>query len=390
MNRENWQYSDDSPESPGIFRIHKYNRKRNPFRSRGLSLLTIFTAMVGITMIYRRRESIHESILTSQQSSAHSLNNRTSGAIDVTPDVSKTETSIIKKAKVEPSPPPTSGTEPVSPPQSRRFDRTGVPEHFTTIRNDWREVVTNFLDTSPIELFSARKIRDEYAANSNNIQDTCMLVTIMNGNVTFLEGYERKRHGRASSVKYILRKIVKEKGRSLPGITFLVMLTDGHKPRIPTLGSARHWNDWKMMIPVPLGNERGVKEDWGTPLENWDAYINRTIISTHDSYPWESKKSQALFRGSFTMQTYKLGTCNEENDGKCERASKWNEVNRGMLYEITKENNELFDVGFTKLRGKHELPSSQFDGVPDVVPNVPFQDFQKYKIILSVGSNQGK
>ncbi|KAI0564297.1 hypothetical protein FGB62_28g12 [Gracilaria domingensis] len=273
---------------------------------------------------------------------------------------------------------------------SRRLDRRGVDEHLTTTRQDWVSVINMFLEGTSVSDFSSRKIREHYRSNVNNVQDTCVLVRILDGNVTFTEDYHGKRHSRASSVKYIINKIVRQKGRSLPGATFMVMVTDGHKPKVASFGSARHWKNWNLMIPAPLGNDRGVREGWGTPLEGWDEYIERTVLTTHSNYSWESKREKALFRGALSMQTYKLGTCNFENEAKCERATNWNEINRGVLYEKTKNRKDLVDIGFTSMKQKQNADKKQFEGAPDVVKSVKFTDYQKYKYVLNVGSNQGK
>lgn len=270
--------------------------------------------------------------------------------------------------------------------RSRVLNRSGVEEHLTTIQQDWKLVVASFFDTAPIAEFSASRIREHYHANENNVKETCMLVTILDGNVTFSEAYSANRHGRASSVKYMVNKIVKEKGKSIPEATFLVMVTDGHKPRVATFGSARHWKNWKLMMPVPLGNERGVREGWGTSLEGWDDYINRNVLSSHAMYSWKLKKPKAVFRGSLSMQTYKLGSCNEEN---CERPSSWNEVNRGVLYEETRNRPDLFDVGFTYYKATRGGNETEFQGAPNIVEPMKFVDYQRHKFVLNVGSNQG-
>lgn len=272
---------------------------------------------------------------------------------------------------------------------NRKFDLSGVQESFTTIRQDWKVVLNNFLDDTDPDMFSARKIRRHFYSDINNVQSTCMLVTIKNGNVTFHEKYKENRHSRASSAKYILRKIAKEKGRSLAGATFMVMMSDGHRPFVPTFGSARHWKDWKMLTPVPLGNSRGANLEWGTPFEGWNSYIDNTIVSTHANYSWNDKYEKALFRGSLSMQTYKLGSCNEENGGRCERATKWSEVTRGVLYERTKEAPDLFDIVFTQHKPKADGPGNQFEGAPRPQKSMKFHDFQKFKYIVNVGNNQG-
>lgn len=280
---------------------------------------------------------------------------------------------------------------PAIPPSTfqRKLDLSGVQEHLTTIRQDWRVVINNFMDDSDIEGFSARRIKEHFYTDINNVQDTCVLVVIKNGNVTFTEKFERNRHSRMSSVRYILEKIVREKGESLAGATFMVMLSDGHRPLVPTFGSARHWKPWKAMIPVPLGNSRGGGLAWGTPLEGWDTYVDRTIVSSHANYSWNTKYERAVFRGSLSMQKYKLGSCNEENGGHCVRAERWNEINRGVLYEKSKVEPDLFDVGFTQRKRKIDGPTDQLKDAPPIATPVRFQDFQKYKYIINVGNNQG-
>lgn len=272
----------------------------------------------------------------------------------------------------------------------RSFDLRGVQEHLTTIRQDWKIVVNNFMDDTDVSRYSARKIREHFHTDINSVQSTCILVTIRDGNVTFSQKFDDKRHSRTSSLKYILQKIVKEKGKSLAGATFMVMMSDGHRPLVPTFGSARHWKTWKMMIPVPLGNSRGGKAEWGTPFQGWDSYIDRTIVATHGNYSWNYKSEKAVFRGSLSMQKYILGSCNEENSGHCERAKRWNQVNRGVLYEICKEEPDLFDIGFTQHKRKADGPAEQLENAPAIVTPMKFHDFQNYKYVLNVGNNQGK
>lgn len=269
------------------------------------------------------------------------------------------------------------------------MDRRGVQEPLTTVRQDWKMVISSFLDDAPVESFSARNIRGHYNSDTNNVKNTCMLVTINDGRVTFTENYPPNRNSREPSAKYIIDKIVREKGKSLAGVTFLVMLTDGHQPQVATLGSARHWKNWKMMIPVPLGNMRGYASEWGTPLDGWNKYIAQTVVDTHKNYPWKSKINKAVFRGVLGMQRYKLGSCNEENGWQCQPASKWNEVNRGVLYQKTKRRSDLFDIAFTGHKPKKDGPEEQFEGIPKVGSGLMFADFQKYKYVLNVGSNQG-
>lgn len=268
---------------------------------------------------------------------------------------------------------------------TRKLDRKGVQEFVTTIRQDWRVAIASFLDDTEVKDFSKRRIKYHFDNDVGKITDTTMLVEILEGNVTFTERYKGP-HGRASSVKYILQKIVKEKKDSLPGVTFPVIVNDGYRPAVASFGSARHWNSWKALIPVPLGNTRGVAEGWGTPFQGWDAYIDRTIWTTRGNYSWEKKLPKALFRGSLCMQTNTLGSCND--DGECRRATKWDQVNRGVMYTVASTRPDLFDIGFTALKGKPDMGEEQFNDAPMPMAKMEFKEYQRYKFILNVGSNQ--
>lgn len=258
----------------------------------------------------------------------------------------------------------------------------------TTVRDDWRGVIEYFLRDVPVDLFRPSAIEQHYEQDVNNAQQTCMLVTITDGEVHFTERYG-KAHGRAASVRYILRKIAARKKHILRNVTVLVMLSDGHRPRVPTIGSARHWTNWNFMIPAPIGNFRGHFQGWGSPLENWDQYVEEHITSTHKDYPWKSKIGKAVFRGALAMQTYTLGSCNEINGRECKGATRWDQVNRGVLYKESRKRLDLFDVGFSQLKPKLAIGPNQFEGAPKKAPPIDFRDFQKYKYVINVGSNQG-
>lgn len=287
-----------------------------------------------------------------------------------------------------------SGRDPKDPnttrPPRRILDLTGVDEHITTIKQDWMEVISSFMDETPVDSYRAETIRAHYNEDRNNVKRTCMLVSIQEGNVTFREEYKPNHHSRAHSVKYVLNKIMRERGSDLPGATFLVMVTDGHRPRVPTFGSARHWKNWKMLTPVPLGNYRGLRDAWGTPFKGWDRHVDENIRSTKDEFVWATKIPKAVFRGTLAMQRHKLGSCNEENSGRCEAATKWNQVNRGVMYEQAMMEPQLFDIAFTQHKPKEEADYQQFEGAPRPGNKMPFKDFQKYKYIINAGSNQGK
>lgn len=264
----------------------------------------------------------------------------------------------------------------------------------TSVKIDFHRIISKFMNTAPPLSFSEDFIRRHFDNNENNSHNTTMLVIIRNGYASFVHHFPESRHGRTSSVKYIVQKLLRDRmnrnGQLMPNVTFPVMVNDGHQPRVPMFGSARHWKHWTMLIPVPLGNQRGVLEGWGTPLEGWDSYVKRRITNLQSRYPWISKENKALFRGALGMQSYKLGSCNSENYRACQRATKWSEVNRGVLYVVAGKREDLFDIGFTSHKSRPNAPQNAFQGAPRIVPIMPFEDFQKYKYLLNVGSNQGK
>jgi len=255
------------------------------------------------------------------------------------------------------------------------------------IRSDWRSVIRYYMREMPVELFRADKIEEHFRNNENNCHKTTMLVHITNGNARFVEMYTST-HSRAASARYMLRKIAARKHHILRNVTLLVMLSDGHKPRVPTFGSARHWTNWELMLPVPLGNFRGHFQGWGTPLQGWDKYIQEHVLASHGEYSWYTKIGKAVFRGALAMQSFVLGSCNEVNGRECERATRWYQVNRGVMYVRARQRRDLFDVGFSALKPKKTVDPDQFEGAPRKALQIDFREFQKYKYIINCGSNQ--
>jgi hypothetical protein len=256
------------------------------------------------------------------------------------------------------------------------------------VRSTWIRVLSGFMKDLPVASFAADDVVAHYKMNANDVQDTCVLVRVQGGKATFEKTFSDGRHGRYASVVYMIERVLSEGSRGIPDVTFLVMLNDGHNPGVPTLGSARHWDSWKNLIPVPVGHIRGESEGWGTPLEGWDKYIAETVKRRREDYPWGTKINRAVFRGALQMQSYKLGTCNVQNHGKCERARRWDQVARGVMYRRAQSRPDLFDVTFTRLRSKPSAGFRQMVGAPKAGEGIEFADMQKYKYILNVGSNQ--
>lgn len=256
------------------------------------------------------------------------------------------------------------------------------------LRPTWIRVLSGFMKEMPISSFSAEKIVAHYNTNANDVQQNCVLVRIQDGKASFEKKFSDTKHGRFASVVYMIESILSEKSHGIPDMAFLVMLNDGHQALVPTLAVSRHWDSWTYQIPVPMGNTRGESEGWGTPLQGWDRYIAETVKNRRIDYPWETKIKRAVFRGALQMQTYKLGSCNVENQGKCTIAKRWDEVNRGVMYKRAQARPDLFDITFTKHRMRESAGLRQMEGAPRIGEGIEFADMQKYKYILNTGSNQ--
>lgn len=138
-------------------------------------------------------------------------------------------------------------------------------------------------------LFGPKTI-EEYFNARNSSGQRCMMEKFLDGEVSFIENYRSDLHARASSVRYIPTTIAKKRKLPFPSMTFVVKLNDIRRTGVPTFGVARHWNYWKEIIPAPLGNEHGVSERWGNPLEEWDDYI-KNIGGDREipEYQWENE-----------------------------------------------------------------------------------------------------
>lgn len=282
--------------------------------------------------------------------------------------------------------------EPIEQSNPKKQQQQHDEDESKLIRKDYLKVISNFMKSAHTLAYNESRLINHYENDENNVQKTCMLVTIKNGKATFQDDFKGLRHGRSGSVKYIINRIISHrilnKQPHLPDVVFPVMVTDGHGGKVATFGSARHWSHWVNILPVPMGNSRGMEQGWGTLLRGWDHYIKTRITNSHQNYTWDSKIEKATFRGSLSMQTYKLGSCNWQNNHRCQRAKNWKDCTRGVLYLRSKKNPELFDVAFTSNKPKPMSPKNVFDGAPPIVQSLPFLDGQKYKYQINVGNNQ--
>lgn len=265
------------------------------------------------------------------------------------------------------------------------FDKESVSADFT-------RVITDFMNTAPLASFNRTAISTHYHQDHNNMHKTSMLVNIRNGVANFTHQFHESQHGRAESIKYIINKIIDDRAaEGLPkllDVTFIVMVSDGHGAKLATFGSARHWRHWVNLMPVPMGNRRGMALGWGTMLKDWDAYVDMFVTRTHANYTWESKIEKAFFRGTLSMQTYRLGSCNFENGHMCQIARNWTQINRGVLWIQSQKAPHLFDVGFTSVRKKSNSPPDSMVDSPKPMDGIKFVDYQKYKYLINVGNNQ--
>lgn len=274
----------------------------------------------------------------------------------------------------------------VSSPSGLRF-LSGSREN--SVSTEWDLVIIKFLSTVRPIHFRTDKIESAFKENSSS---PFVLLTLNSGvpsiNVDNLHPMY-KRHGRCSSVEYIIRNITSNPDFPPLNLTALIDVSDGEAPTVATFSSARHWHSWKDVIPMPLGNRNGWRAGKATPIESWDTYINENVVKTHANFPWSTKENKAVFRGSLRMCDHVLGSCNWENGARCQNSERWDECNRGVLYKRVWRIRQYFDVAFTRWVLRPDRNFHQVDGAPAAVEEIPFADFQKYKLILNVGAING-
>ena len=198
------------------------------------------------------------------------------------------------------------------------------------------------------------------------IRDIGTKVTIKDNEAYFDE--PSRHHDRYEDVKYIIKEVCKK--YKVEDCKFIVLLNDSYGCKFPAFSAIRSQPKNILNIPMPMGNRRGMDTGCGTPIKGWDKYIKKTI---KNNISWEDKKNKAVFRGKLSKQTWANGQYGKK------KAKHWTELTRGKLYEMSR--NQMFDVGFTKIEN---IPLSE--GLKIVEP-INFPDQQKYKYIISVGTN---
>lgn len=274
---------------------------------------------------------------------------------------------------------------------------------------EYTRVVRTFLSTVPFAHF-----RSDRAAflHSRNKTFTCALVTIRSGRVSSVEWSAARqarkyRNNRAlTHLRATLEAALSPSSSSASSssrssspsssqfstldpnlnLTFLVDLTNGsvgvRRPVALTLATARMWRGWTSAVPAPLALRPST-----APVVGWDATAAAHRASW-PRFPWSAKAGRAVFRGALRVCTFASGSCSFSNGARCSRARHWRECARGLLFAKARRHAKtLFDVAFTSW-GMHPARNfHQLDGAPPAVERMPFRNFQRYKLVLDVGSN---
>jgi len=255
-----------------------------------------------------------------------------------------------------------------------------VNEEFSSQQAQYEALARYFLRSITPQMLQPQVLRAAYEGNLNNLDEVAYYIQIVDGVVKYKGTYV---NGRVTSMLALMKRIVER--YDVPDCEFIVILNDGTRPQVPVFGVARHWKSWTRMLPMPLLNER-TKEKARSGLASWDSYIQESVVGPSRGISWSQKANQAFFRGSFVMQTWRLGSVN--NYGKPTKPSSWRDVNRGRLVTVAQTRPDLFDVGITSSKDpKGVLSQAELASIPTVRPS-SFVEWIKRKVIICVGSNQ--
>ncbi len=232
------------------------------------------------------------------------------------------------------------------------------------------KLAKELLSQIDFSLFDKSFVEDEWG--KEKIKKIAAKIEIKNGVPLFDAPYGHH-HGRYPDLRYSIIEACRR--HSVQDCKFIVFLNDSYASNFPAFSIIRRLKEDIYNVPIPMGNIRGKREGCGTPLLGWDEYVDTHVSSSAGLYPWKKKSAVAVFRGQYAYQTYKLGEYTKT------KAESWVDVNRGHLYNLCKERKDLFDVGFNKIgqnNTEEEIP---------LVEGIPFADQQKYKYMISVGTN---
>lgn len=200
----------------------------------------------------------------------------------------------------------------------------------------------------------------------SDIQKIATKINIINGRPYFQA--PTLKHDRYSDVCFLIKKVCEI--YKIPNCKFIVILNDAYGSTFPAFSIIRPQVKNIFNIPMPMGNRRGMDTNSATPIEGWDEYIKKTI---KHHIVWDQKINKAVFRGKISQQTWANGEYGRK------KPKDWTELTRGRLYQNSRS--EIFDVGFTKIENINTKKNLK------IVDSIKFPDQQKYKYIISVGTN---
>ena len=154
--------------------------------------------------------------------------------------------------------------------------------------------------------------------------------------------------------------------------------TDMDYYSIPLFTTAAHV-DCNYTIPFPT--YQTIRDAKNSSLE-WE----HAMRDYQQRYPWERKRRQIVWRGSLTGRILNA----------THKSPRWNMVR--YVKELKEQHEQqqqqqeevpfLFDVGATRLPGRHTLLTSDLHEVGGLVEGIsPMQDFQQYRGILDMDGN---
>jgi len=165
--------------------------------------------------------------------------------------------------------------------------------------------------------------------------------------------------------------------KGLPDTEFLAIVSDGYSTDFPTFCPVRPPGSKPGNIPFPMGNDRGGM--MSTAIAGWDRRVEE-IRQTHKDYPWGEKTEKAIFRGQYCWQTWAVG-----HYGK-KRSEEWTDCARGLLFKVSRNRPDIFDVGLTGKTSHGKVPEDVFEEIP-LSDRIPLIEQQRYKYIINVGQN---
>jgi hypothetical protein len=227
-----------------------------------------------------------------------------------------------------------------------------------------KEVIKNYINKSFRRKFTVEEIKKKI--QRSEIKSKCCLVEISDYNLRYIGDISQ--HDRFKHLDYFLSRF--SKSNKNKEAFFIFVLNDGSPIDVPCFSIISRPEHKACNIPIPMGNDRGIITDCGTPLINWDHVIKEQIVKHRAKYVWEKKINKAVFRGQLSASSWKIGAT-----GKT-RANSWKDTTRGFLYEKFKDH-VFFDIGFTKSY-LEETPTVSF---------ISMAEQQKFKYILNVGNN---